>query len=143
MKRATRRNDDIRALWRKEIGPIADVLTLKFTEAKVGPGGKAIDIRLMGRDLPALKRASLDLQGWLRRYKGVADIADDLRAGKPEFAVSLNESATSLGLDARIIADQLRSAFFGRKISDIQIGAESYEIDVRLRAKDKDSLVRS
>ena len=134
------RNDDIRALWRKEIGPIADVLTLKFTEAKVGPGGKAIDIRLMGRDLPALKQASLELQGWLRRYKGVADIADDLRAGKPEISVRLNESATSLGLDARVIADQLRSAFFGRKISDIQIGAESYEIDVRLRSKDKDSL---
>ncbi len=134
------RNDDIRALWRKEIGVVADVLALKFTEAKVGPGGKPIDIRLMGRDLVALKKASLDLQGWLRRYKGVADIADDLRAGKPEFTVHLNESANSLGLDARTIADQLRAAFFGRTVSDIQVGPESYEIDVRLRSKDKDSL---
>ena len=134
------RNDDIRALWRKEIGVIADVLALKFTEAKVGPGGKPIDIRLMGRDLIALKKASLDLQGWLRRYKGIADIADDLRAGKPEFAIHLNESANSLGLDARTIADQLRAAFFGRTISDIQVGPESYEIDVRLRSRDKNSL---
>lgn len=134
------RNDDIRALWRQEIGRIADVLTLKFTEASVGPGGKAIDIRLKGRDLIALKKASLDLQTWLRRYKGIADVADDLRAGKPEFAVRLNENANSLGLDAKMIADQLRSAFYGRTISDIQVGAESYEIDVRLRNKDKDSL---
>ena len=134
------RNDDIRALWRKEIGAIADVLTLKFTEAKVGPGGKPIDIRLLGRDLIALKKASIELQDWLRRYKGVADIADDLRAGKPEFSVRLNASATSLGLDSRMVADQLRAAFFGRTISDIQLGAESYEVNVRLRAKDKDSL---
>ncbi len=134
------RNDDIRALWRKEIGVIADVLALKFTEAKVGPGGKPIDIRLMGRDLNDLKKASLDLQSWLRRYKGIADIADDLRAGKPEFTVHLNESANSLGLDAKTIADQLRAAFFGRTVSDIQVGPESYEIDVRLRSRDKDSL---
>ena len=134
------RNDNIRSTWRREIGSIADVLSLKFVEAKVGPGGKAIDVRLMGRDLNALKAASLDLQAWLQRYKGVADIGDDLRPGKPEFAISLKASATSFGLDAKRIADQLRAAFFGRTVSDIQVGAESYEIDVRLRAKDKDSL---
>ena len=134
------RNDDIRSLWRKEIGVIPDMLALKFTEAKAGPGGKAIDIRLMGRDLIALKAASLDLQGWLGRYKGIADVSDDLRAGKPEFSIKVNESANSLGLDAKAIADQLRTAFFGRTISDIQVGPESYEIDVRLRGADKNSL---
>ena len=134
------RNDAILSLWRQKAGLLTDVLTLKFAEPTTGPGGKAIEVRLQGRDLKALKIASLDLQGWLRRYKGVDDISDDLRAGKPEFAIRLRESATSLGLDSKTIADQLRSAFFGRTISNVQLGPESYEIDVRLRGQDKDSL---
>ncbi|MCP4934494.1 MAG: efflux RND transporter permease subunit [bacterium] len=134
------RNDAILSLWRKNAGLLTDVLTLKFAEPTDGPGGKAIEIRLLGRDLQALKSASLDLQSWLRRYKGVDDIADDLRPGKPEFAVRLRESATSLGLDSKIIADQLRSALFGRSISNIQLEAESYEVNVRLRPQDKNSL---
>ncbi len=134
------RNDAILSLWRQKAGILTDVLTLKFAEPTDGPGGKAIEVRLLGRDLQTLKVASLDLQSWLRRYKGVDDISDDLRPGKPEFSVRLRESATSLGLDSRTIADQLRSAFFGRTISNVQLGPESYEIDVRLRSKDKDSL---
>jgi multidrug efflux pump subunit AcrB len=70
------RNETILDTWRKEAGDIPDILALKFTNAQLGPGGKAIEIRLMGDDLTALKAASNDLQKWLRRYNGVADIAE-------------------------------------------------------------------
>jgi multidrug efflux pump subunit AcrB len=73
-------------------------------------------------------------------FNGVLDLNDDLRPGKLELRVRLREGATGLGLTAQSIAQQLRGAFFGSTASEIQVGPESYEIDVRLAAADQDSL---
>ncbi len=132
--------DDIINRWREETGNAPDVLSLNFKEPTIGPGGLPIDIRLSGPDLEALKAASLELQGWLNRYRGVFDLSDDLRPGKPELRLRLREGALALGLDASTIASQLRAAFYGTTASEIQVGPESYEIDVRLSEADQDSL---
>ncbi len=133
-------NDEFLARWRKQVGKLPDVIALKFTQPRAGPAGIAIDLRLQGADLGALKKASIKLQDWLRRYEGVHSIIDDLRSGKPEIRVRLKEGAKSLGIDARLVADQLRTAFFGATVSEIQVGAESFEIDVRLDPGDRDNL---
>jgi multidrug efflux pump subunit AcrB len=133
-------SDEILALWREEIGDISDVIAIKFTEPAVGPAGRAIDLRLKGADLAALKTASLELQHWLHRYAGAHDVTDDLRPGKPEISVRLKEGAKSLGLDAQSVAGQLRTAFFGTTVNEIQVGPEAFEIDVRLAVTNRDSL---
>lgn len=132
--------DDIVNRWREETGEIPDLLALNFKEPVIGPGGKAIEIRLTGPDLQELKRASLELQTWLSRYRGVFDLSDDLRPGKPELRMQLRDGALALGLDAANIANQLRAAFYGTTAREIQVGPESYEIDVRLADQDRDSL---
>ena len=132
--------DDIADRWRKEVGEIPDVLNITYKEPVIGPGGLAIDIRLQGEDLAKLKQASLDLMNWLNSYDGVLDLDDDLRPGKPEIRVRMKKGAMSLGVDASSVAGQLRSAFQGRTVSEVQAGSESYEIDVRLASPDKDSL---
>ncbi len=126
--------------WRQQTGDIPDVIWIKFAEAQVGPAGLAIEIRLQGTDLGELKNASLDLQKWLRGYTGTFNITDDLRPGKPEVLVRLKDGASPLGVDAKMIADQMRTAFFGSTVDEIQVGGESYEVDVRLRQLDRDSL---
>jgi HAE1 family hydrophobic/amphiphilic exporter-1 len=132
--------DDIANLWRQETGTITDVITITYKEPVIGPGGLAIDIRLQGSDLNRLKQASLDLMNWLDSYKGVLDLHDDLRPGKPEIHARLRDGAMTLGVDAALIASQLRAAFYGRTAQEVQAGAESYEIDVRLSPSDKDNL---
>lgn len=134
------RLDDVLGRWRRETGELADVIAVNFVEYRHGPAGRAIDIRLHGDDLDELKAASLELRGWLGRYRGMLDLTDDLRPGKPEVRLRLGEGAVALGLDASTIAGQLRSAFLGRTVSEIQVGAESYEIVVRLARPDRDSL---
>jgi HAE1 family hydrophobic/amphiphilic exporter-1 len=133
-------SDDIMAAWRIETWDLADVISIKFAETVIGPGGLPIDIRLKGRDLAALKSASLELQEWLRHYRGVADINDDLRVGKPEYRIRLKDGTVQLGVDAKMVANQLRTAFFGTTVDEIQIGVESFEVDVRLSAADRNSL---
>jgi len=133
--------DDVLNRWREETGTVPDVISLNYKEPQLGPGGLAIDIRLSGPDLDALKAASLELQNWLGRYQGVFDLSDNLRPGKPELRLRLREGALALGLDASTIAQQLRAAFFGTTVKEIQVGVESYEVDVRLRELDQNSLV--
>jgi multidrug efflux pump subunit AcrB len=65
---------------------------------------------------------------------------DDLRPGKPEIQLRLREGAFGLGLDATEIARQLRAAYHGSTADEIQVGAESFEIDVRLAPAGQDSL---
>ncbi|UCH73085.1 MAG: efflux RND transporter permease subunit [Rhodospirillales bacterium] len=126
--------------WRTAMGAVPDVVALKFAEFQIGLAGRPIDIRLKGSDLGALKAASRELQTWLSGYPAVSDLSDDLRPGKPEIRLRLREGALALGLDASQIASQLRSAYFGEVVSEVQAGPESYEIDVRLSALDRDSL---
>ncbi|MCP4070229.1 MAG: efflux RND transporter permease subunit [Hyphomicrobiales bacterium] len=136
----TSRIDDVIAMWRTETGVLADVLSVKFAESSVGPAGLAFDVRLTGSDLSELKAAALELTDWLAGYRGTSNLSDDLRPGKPEVRIRLKDGASTLGVDARQIADQLRAAFFGTKVSEVQRDGESYEIDARIDPRDKDSL---
>ena len=139
-ERRTTPLDDLTNMWRERTGSLPDVINIAYKEPQLGPAGLAIEIRLQGNDLEELKRASLDLRKWLERYDGVLDLDDDLRPGKREVRLRLKAGATALGLDAGTIAEQLRSAYHGMTAAEIQVGPESYEIDVRLRPEDQDSL---
>ena len=68
---------------------------------------------------------SLDLQDWFNNYPAVSDLSDDLRPGKPEVRLRLREGAMALGLDATQIAAQLRAAFFGQVVSEVQVGPDA------------------
>ncbi|WP_285672815.1 efflux RND transporter permease subunit, partial [Paralimibaculum aggregatum] len=133
-------NQHFFARWRAETGRQADVISLKFAEPSLGPAGRAIEIRLSGEDLGELKAASEALKTWLESYRGVVDVLDDLRLGKPEIKIRINEEGLILGLRAQDIADQLRAAFFGSTVDEIQVDAESYEIDARLAGIDRDDV---
>jgi HAE1 family hydrophobic/amphiphilic exporter-1 len=132
--------DDFINRWREDVGVVPDLVALNFKEPTIGPGGIPLEIRLTGPDLDALKQASMELQEWLSRYRGVFDLSDNLRPGKPELSLKLRDGALSLGLDASTIAGQLRAAFYGTTATEIQVGAEAYEIDVRLDAADRATL---
>ncbi|MBL1319627.1 MAG: efflux RND transporter permease subunit, partial [Methylophaga sp.] len=126
---------ELTSLWRKNSGDLPSVISVQFREPKVGPAGRAIEIRLSGNDLNKLSTASWELQNWLRGYDGVSNLLDDLRPGKPEFTVQLKPGALSAGIDARSIAAQLRAAYQGAIISDIYQGREAYEIVAKLDSK--------
>ena len=139
-EKRTGRIDDIIQLWKEETGLVPGIISLNFKEPTIGPAGLAINIRLNGANLQPLKSASHDLQNWLLRYNGIINLSDDLRPGKPEFRLTLKEGSFALGLNAQTIASQVRAAYFGTTAYEMQIGKESYEIDVKLDEDDKNSI---
>lgn len=130
------RMEDFIAFWRQQAGAIPDVVSLAFKEPSMGPGGVPIEIRLSGDSLGQLEKASQGLQDWLARYPGVSDLDDDLRPGKPELRLRLREGALALGVDAARVAQQMRAAFYGSVATEIQVGRESYEIQIQLAESD-------
>ena len=124
--------DEFRNAWREQVGDLPDVISLQYSEPAIGPGGRAIEVRLKGDDLQKLKAASQDLQNWFNQYVGVTDISDDLRPGKRELRIRLKQSAGVLGVNALMVSSQIRAAFQGIQIDEFPLGAESYEVDLRL-----------
>ncbi|MFC1863694.1 efflux RND transporter permease subunit [Thermodesulfobacteriota bacterium] len=122
--------------WRERVGDLPDLLSLKFTDMERGVAGKAVDIRIHGNNLEMLKKASLDLQQWLSSFRGVVDLSDDLRPGKPEYRIQIREVAGSLGVSGWDIADEVRSAIYGGTSLDVQIGSNAYDVVVRLDSDD-------
>lgn len=129
--------DEFRQVWRDNTGPLADVITLTYTEPTIGPGGRDLDIRLIGPELDELKMAALELRDWFGTFAGVTDLNDDLRPGKREYRLRLNDGAGALGLDAQGVSSQVRAAFQGIKIDEFPLGAETYEVDLRLTASNR------
>lgn len=124
--------DDFIESWRDAVGEQALPLSLVFKQPSMGPAGRDIEVRLQGDNLDHLKQASVSLQSYLAQFDGVNGILDDMRPGKEEIKVSLRPGAESYGVDGQLIANQLRSAFFGQIADEIQVGPENIEIEVRL-----------
>ncbi|MBU2515481.1 efflux RND transporter permease subunit [bacterium] len=131
---------EITSMWRKETGSITDVISINYGESQRGPGGTPIQIQFQADDLDELKQSSLELMTWLSQFDGVFDVFDDMRPGKPEIVMKLKKGATILGVTANSIASQVRSAFLGNTVNEIQVGQESYEVSVQLDPQDKDNL---
>ncbi len=128
------------AEWRRQIGSPPDLISLTLSEPGFGPGGRPIEVRLRGHDLTELQSAVRELHTWFSQFKGVINLTDDLRPGKPELRLRLREDAHGIGITAEQVARQLRGAFQGLVADEVQIGSESYEIDVRLAETERDSL---
>ncbi|BCG63951.1 MAG: hypothetical protein methR_P1703 [Methyloprofundus sp.] len=132
--------NEIATLWRQNLGDVPEALNIAIKEPIISPAGRAIYIRLQGDDLDQLSQASHQLQNWLAGYPGVSNLMDDLRPGKPEFAVKLKSGAFALGITAQEIASQLRAAYQGIEVLETAIGLETYEVIVKLDDTSKNSL---
>ncbi len=124
--------DDFVDAWREDIGELAEPISLVFKQPTMGPGGRDIEIRVKHDNLDELKAASIDIQEYLNEFYGVYGVLDDMRMGKEEVLIKLRPGAETYGVNGQIIANQLRSAFFGQTADEIQIGVENISIEVRL-----------
>lgn len=126
--------------WRSEIGTIPEVESLSF-KSDTGPsGGAPIAIQLTHRSRTILEAAAQELAGGLSGYQGVTDIDDGIARGKPQISLRTKPEAQSLGLNARKLAQQVRSAFYGVEALRQQRGRDEVMVMVRLPKHERHSL---
>ena len=126
-------NKDIIKKWREQVPKIAGSEALKFGADSMGPGGNAIEFKLLSNDQDAayLEAAAEICKQKLAEIKGVTDIEDDSRTGKWEMNLRLNELGKSLGLDENSLANTIRTVYFGGEVMRLQRGRHEVKLMVR------------
>ncbi|MDX1973342.1 MAG: efflux RND transporter permease subunit [Candidatus Sumerlaeia bacterium] len=105
---------EVTDLWRKEVGEIPGVETLRFESDRGGPGGGAsLTVELSHPNVVTLEAAAERLAVLLSEYEGVADIDNGFEAGKEQLTYTLKPEGRSLGLTSLEVARQIRNSFEG------------------------------
>ncbi|MEL7167897.1 MAG: efflux RND transporter permease subunit, partial [Bacteroidota bacterium] len=118
------------------------------------PTGKPVNIEIAGENFDQIVVVSQAIkqrliQGSLEinpetgetYLAGIVDIGDNLDTGRPEFQVDIDrERAAQFGLSTRQIAQTVRAAVNGIEASTFRTGEDEYDITVRLREEDRESL---
>ena len=116
---------------RAGIEQIPGITKLQFMMTQSGPGGPAIEARVVGNDIPVLRKLATEVKAFLQGIPGVKDVRDDFTEGKEELQITLIPEARALGLDLGQIARQVQQAFLGVEASTIQRRDEDIPIVVR------------
>ncbi|MBN2669010.1 MAG: efflux RND transporter permease subunit [Bacteroidales bacterium] len=105
-------------------------------ERKGPPTGKPINLEIIGKDYNQLIRLTDTVQSIIdnKHIPGIEGLNVDLDLGKPELLVHINrEEARRFGMSTGMIASSIRTALFGKEISDYKDGEDEYPIQLRLR----------
>jgi len=124
-------SEELVAKWRENTGRIRAALSLTFGGTHGGPGGKQLEIRLLGRTIESVAAPVEAIKERLAKYPGVSDIEDDALPGKMEMKVRLKDGAEALGIDLKTLASQLRDAFYGNESLKLQRGRDEIKVMVR------------
>ena len=102
------------------------------------PVGKPITIEVTGEDYLTLIEVTERMKQFINEsgVEGVEKLKSDLETGKPELTVDIDrEKARRFGLSTYTIANELRTAIFGKEVSKYKKGEDDYEIQIRLDDK--------
>lgn len=123
--------DAVIADLRGGMADIPGITKIQFLKTQAGPGGPAIETRIVGAEIPVLRRLADEVKGFLQGIPGVRDVRDDFTEGKEELQITLLPEARALGLNLGQIARQVQQAFLGVEASTIQRRDEDVPIVVR------------
>ncbi|MBN2311176.1 MAG: efflux RND transporter permease subunit [Candidatus Hydrogenedentes bacterium] len=124
--------------WREKVGPIHGVENVTYSSDFGGPGGgEDITVELTHRSMAVLEEASADLAAQLALYPMVKDINDGFQPGKDQIDFKITPKGKSLGLTARSVARQMRSAFYGAEVVRQQRGRNELKVMVRLPKEER------
>ena len=107
---------------------------IKLAEARSGPPtGMALNLEVRGDDFNQMSEAVEIIKQNIKNIPGLVDLTDDFDRSRPELKVIIDrDKASRLGLRARDIANTVRTAFNGKKVSVFRDGTEEYDIWVQL-----------
>jgi multidrug efflux pump subunit AcrB len=129
-KRKRSSNEIIKAL-RKLTERVPGATKIQYLTPQAGPGGPAIEIRIVGENLEVLQQIADQIKEYLSSIPGAKDIRDDFLPGKKELLIVARPEAKSLGLDVRSIAMQVKNSFYGAESSKILRSDEDIPIMVK------------
>jgi len=100
------------------------------------PAGRPINLEIQGKEFDQLISLADSVQAYIEMQKipGIEGLNIDLEVGKPEIIVHVDrDRARRFGLSTAQIAMAIRTALFGKDISDYKQGENEYPIQLRMQ----------
>jgi multidrug efflux pump subunit AcrB len=121
---------------------------IEFAKQEQGPPtGPPVNIEISGPQFDQIVEISNEIKRRLTDaarsgdVPGLVDVADNLNTGRPEVQVDVDrDQAARYGLSTSQIAQTVRSAIQGIEADTYRSGDDEYDITVRLRQADRQSL---
>lgn len=128
--------------WREEAGEFYGVERLTFGTPNFGPGGAAIEFKLLAppEDFESLEQAVEECKQKLATYNGVQDIRDDSAPGKWEYQLRIKDRAIARDVKAADLAETVRAAYYGDEVMRLQRGRHEVKLMVRYPREQRRSL---
>ena len=123
-------------------------IDLTITQDQGGPPtGAAVNIEISGDEFETIQSIAAGIEATLKTASedgtipGLVDVRDNLNSGRPEYRVEIDrERAAAFGLSTQQVALAVRGAVNGVEASQWRDGKEEYDVTVRLREEDRESL---
>lgn len=102
------------------------------------PVGYPINLEVSGKNFNTLLALTDTIRATINNQNvpGIEGLKIDLNVGKPELLVHVDrDKARRFGLSTGQIGDAIRTALFGKEISDYKVGEDEYKIKMKLEDK--------
>ena len=104
-------------------------------------GETPVAVKVFGKDLDKLRIMADKIAEGCKNVKGLRDIDTTLKMGKPELQIIVDrEKASQMGLTVGRIAETVKAAMLGVVPTKYRIGGDEYDIRVRFRDFDRQSI---
>ena len=100
------------------------------------PTGKPVNIEVTGEDYVQLIKEAEKIKNIIQQANipGIDGLKMELAVGKPELLMNIDRAkARRYGLSTGMIADNMRTAIFGKEVSKFKDGEDDYPINLRLQ----------
>jgi hydrophobe/amphiphile efflux-1 (HAE1) family protein len=133
-------------MLRKKIAGIPEIEKFHVTsgnilESAILGNAKPVEVRLSGNDLDILNQASGIVKEKISALSGLKDIESTADAGKQDYQVIIDrKKASSVGLNAGMIALQVRQSIYGAEAGSISDEGKDYDIMIRYSPENRSTL---
>jgi multidrug efflux pump subunit AcrB len=125
--------------WRKEVGDLVNVESIRFIYATGAGAGPALDFELSHPDVTIIEEAATVLAQRLADFEGVRDIDDGFDVGKEQLDFKMKPEGMAAGLTAFDVGRQVRGRFYGAEVLRQQRGRDEIKVFVRLPRAERSS----
>jgi len=142
----TRSTMDIAEVLRREVRKIPGIQELKITattpikQVMLG-GGKQVEVEIIGHDLEVTNRLAKQVREIFERIPGAVDVVISRKKPRQEVHVLVDrQKASSLGVSAAMVAQVLRSNYYGFEATKYREAGDDFDVFVRLDESNRRSL---
>jgi HAE1 family hydrophobic/amphiphilic exporter-1 len=104
-------------------------------------GGHPISIEILGHDIEMTNEVAAKIRHIMEATPGAVDVSVSRKKPRPEVLIRLDrDKAASMGVNVALVADALRTNYYGFDDAKYREAGEDFDIELRLRKDQRETI---